>query len=143
MTALALPDTWTLIALCAAAAAAGWVDAVSGGGGLLQLPALLLALPAAPPVTALATNKLSSIMGTAAATATYARKAPPDVRTALPMAVAAFIGAACGAVVASHVPSAVFRPMIVVSILAKKSAITDSPSLSMTKKSRSPLRRAI
>ena len=118
MTAFALPDTWTLIALCAAAAAAGWVDAVSGGGGLLQLPALLLALPAAPPVTALATNKLSSIMGTAAATANYARKAPPDVRTALPMAVAAFIGAAAGALVASHVPSAVFRPVIVVLLVA-------------------------
>ncbi len=40
-------------------------------------------------------------------------------------------------------PAAVLRPMIVVSILEKKSAITDSPSLSMTRKSRSPLRRAI
>lgn len=114
MSALALPDTWVVIALCAAAAAAGWVDAVSGGGGLLQLPALLLAFPTAAPVTALATNKLSSIMGTSAATATYWRKARPDVRTALPMAVAAFAGAAGGALVASRVPAAAFRPVIVV-----------------------------
>jgi len=114
VSALALPDTWVVIALCVAAAAAGWVDAVSGGGGLLQLPALLLAFPTAAPVTALATNKLSSIMGTSAATATYWRKARPDVRTALPMAVAAFAGAAAGALVASRVPAAAFRPVIVV-----------------------------
>jgi uncharacterized membrane protein YfcA len=114
VTAVALPDTWVVIALCLTAAAAGWVDAVSGGGGLLQLPALLIAFPTAAPVTALATNKLSSIMGTGAATATYWGRARPDVRTALPMALAAFAGAAAGALIASHVPAAAFRPVIVV-----------------------------
>jgi uncharacterized membrane protein YfcA len=107
-------DPGVVLALCLAAAAAGWVDAVSGGGGLLQLPALLIAFPAAAPVTVLATNKLSAIMGTATATATYARKAPPDVRTALSMAVAAFAGAAAGALAASRIPPTAFRPIIVV-----------------------------
>ena len=93
----ALPDVGTIVLLCLAAGLAGWVDAVSGGGGLLQLPALFLALPSAAPVEVLATNKASSILGTAAATATYARKAPPDVRTAMPMVVAAVVGAALGA----------------------------------------------
>lgn len=114
MDPFALPDAGTLIALCLAAALAGWVDAVSGGGGLLQLPALLLAFPGMPPVMALGTNKLASILGTSAATATYARKAPPDVRTALPMVVAAIAGAALGSLTASHLPTAVFRPVIVV-----------------------------
>ncbi len=118
MDALALPDTATLIALCLAAAMAGWVDAVTGGGGLLQLPALFLALPGASPVQALATNKLSSIMGTAAATATYARKAPPDVRTALPMVVAAILGAAGGAATARLLPADVIRPLVVVLLVA-------------------------
>ena len=118
MDALALPDTGVLVALCIAAAMAGWVDAVSGGGGLLQLPALLVAFPSAEPVEALGTNKVSSVLGTAAATATYARKAPPDVRTALPMAVAAFIGAGLGALVASRVPAEAFRPIIVVLLIA-------------------------
>lgn len=118
MEALGFPDPFVLVALCAAAGLAGWVDAVSGGGGLLQLPALLIALPEASPVQALATNKLSSIMGTAAATVTYSRKAPPDVRTALPMAIAAFIGAALGATAASHIPAQAFRPVIVVMLVA-------------------------
>ena len=45
---------------------AGWVDAVVGGGGLIQLPALLIALPAdTPPASILGTNKVSSVWGTA------------------------------------------------------------------------------
>jgi len=101
----ALPDVGTIVLLCLAAGLAGWVDAISGGGGLLQLPALFLALPQATPVEVLATNKASSVLGTAAATATYARKAPPDVRTAMPMVVAAIVGAALGAGTASRLPA--------------------------------------
>ncbi len=113
MNALALPDTGTLVLLVVVAFAAGWVDAVAGGGGLLQLPALLLAVPEAAPVQALATNKASSIAGTAAATYTYTRRVRPDVRTALPMVVAAIAGSALGALTARAVPAEVFRPVIV------------------------------
>lgn len=118
MDPFALPDASTLVLLCLAAAAAGWVDAVSGGGGLLQLPALLVALPEVAPVQALATNKASSVVGTATATVTYARRTPLDVRTALPMAVAAIVGAALGAATASRVPPEAFRPIIVVLLVA-------------------------
>jgi uncharacterized membrane protein YfcA len=118
MDALALPDPGVVVLLCVAAAMAGWVDAVSGGGGLLQLPALLLAVPGASTVQALGTNKLGSIMGTAAATSTYVRRAPPDLGTALPMALAAFAGSALGALTASSVPSQAFRPVIVLLLVA-------------------------
>lgn len=111
--ALALPDTGTLVLLVAVAFVAGWVDAVAGGGGLLQLPALLLAVPEASPVQALATNKASSIAGTSAATYTYTRRVRPDVRTALPMVVAAIAGSALGALTARALPADVFRPVIV------------------------------
>lgn len=114
MDPFALPDATTLVLLCVAAAMAGWVDAVSGGGGLLQLPALFLALPETAPVQVLGTNKVSSILGTAAAAATYSRKAPPDVRTALPMVGAAVAGSAMGAATASRLPADVIRPVVVV-----------------------------
>lgn len=110
-------DPWLIAALCAAALAAGWVDAVSGGGGLLQLPALLLTVPADQPVQALGTNKLSSIMGTAAAARTYARKVRIDFATAAPMAGFAFVGALFGATLAASVPVAAFRPVIVVLLI--------------------------
>jgi uncharacterized membrane protein YfcA len=113
-----LPDPQVVVLLCLAAALAGWVDAVTGGGGLLQVPALLVALPQAAPVEALATNKLSSLMGTSAATATYWRRARPDLRTALPMALAAFAGSLLGASLAVLLPAGVIRPVIVVLLVA-------------------------
>jgi uncharacterized membrane protein YfcA len=104
----------TIIALLILAAlAAGWVDAVTGGGGMLQLPALMIALPQQAPVQALGTNKLSSIFGTSAAAATYVRNVKLDLRTAVPMAVTAFVGAAIGAALASRVPAEAFRPIII------------------------------
>lgn len=111
-------DPWIIVALIATAIAAGWVDAVTGGGGMLQLPALLLALPQQTPVQALGTNKLSSIVGTSAAAATYLRRTRLDLRTAMPMAVTAFGGAALGATVASSVPTEAFRPVIIVLLAA-------------------------
>lgn len=108
----------TIVLLCIAAVAAGWVDAVTGGGGLIQLPSLLIAMPDTPPANALATNKLASIIGTSAAAITYARRTRIDVRTALPMAIAAFIGAAGGASLASQLPAAMFKPVILVLLIA-------------------------
>jgi uncharacterized membrane protein YfcA len=57
--------------LCLAAAAAGWVDAVAGGGGLIQLPSILAA--GVPLPAAMGVNKTSSISGTTAALIRYAR----------------------------------------------------------------------
>jgi len=111
-------DPGTIALLCIAAACAGWVDAVTGGGGLIQLPSLLIALPGEQPAASLGTNKLSSVIGTSAAAFTYARRTPLDLRTALPMALAAFIGSAGGALLASHLPAAAFRPVILVLLVA-------------------------
>ncbi len=113
-----MPGLHDVLLLCAAAAFAGWVDAVSGGGGLVQLPALLLLLPGAAPAAVLATNKLSSICGTTAAAITYQRRVRPDLRTALPMAVIALAGAAGGALLASQLPGSVFRPLVLVLLVA-------------------------
>ena len=118
-----------LMMLCLAAALAGWVDAVSGGGGLVQLPALLIALPGAEPATVLGTNKLSSIVGTSAAALTYRRAAVTDLATALPMAVAAFVSSAIGAVVAIHLPGTFFRPAALVLLVVVGAWTLLSPAL--------------
>jgi uncharacterized protein len=118
----------TVALLLVAALTAGWVDAVVGGGGLVQLPALLL-VPGISPVQALATNKLGSICGTAAAGITYYRRVRPDLRTALPMAVLAGASAAVGALCASLLPAEVFRPVIVVALLAVAAYTLARPAL--------------
>ncbi|MGO2745598.1 sulfite exporter TauE/SafE family protein [Microbacterium sp.] len=110
--------TWgMLVFVVIAAFAAGWIDAVVGGGGLLQLPALLL-IPGIAPVQALATNKLASVFGTATSSVTYYRRAKPDIRTALPMAGIALAGSFGGAAVATVLPPAAFKPIIVIALLA-------------------------
>lgn len=109
---------WQHLALVLAVAfSAGWVDAVVGGGGLLQLPALLL-VPGLTPVQALATNKVASICGTATSSLTYYRRIGTDLRTALPMAGLALAGGFGGAAVATVLPAAVFKPVIVAALLA-------------------------
>ncbi|WP_420836423.1 TSUP family transporter [Cellulomonas endophytica] len=109
-------DASTLVLLLLAALAAGWVDAVVGGGGLIQLPALLLT-PGLTPVQALATNKLSGAMGTATSALTFYRRVQPSLRTALPTAAVAALGAAAGALSAAAVPDGVLEPVVLVALV--------------------------
>lgn len=106
----------TLALLALAGFSAGWVDAIVGGGGLLQLPALLL-VPGIAPIQALATNKLGSIMGTSVSALTYYRRIQPDMRTGLPMAGAALVMAILGARLASLVPADSLRIIILIVLI--------------------------
>ena len=110
-----------LVLLALAGLAAGFIDAVVGGGGLVQLPALLVGLPGASPVQLLATNKLGSICGTTTSSLTYLRRVRPDLRTALPLAGAAFCGSAAGAALAFLIPRAAFNPLILSVLVASAS----------------------
>lgn len=107
----------TALFLALSAGFAGMIDAIAGGGGLVQLPALLAGLPRTEVATVLGTNKLSSILGTSVAATTYARRVRPELQTALPMAMAAFLASAAGASVATRVPTEFFRPLIVVLLI--------------------------
>ncbi|MDT7537696.1 MAG: uncharacterized protein QOI82_1281 [Actinomycetota bacterium] len=103
--------------LCLAAFAAGGLDAIVGGGGLLQLPALLLVLPGTPVVSLLGTNKLAAIAGTGSAAATYSRRVDMHAPTAIRMAFAAFLGSGLGAFIATVAGSAVLRPAVLVALV--------------------------
>ncbi len=104
-----------MLLLCFFAFLAGLVDAVVGGGGLIQMPALLLFLPA-PLAGNLAcvfgTNKLSSICGTSFAVGRYATRLTLPWRV-LGVAVPAALVASCaGARVVSHIHPGVLKPLI-------------------------------
>ncbi len=114
-----IPDLgWTLLALCAFAFLAGFVDAVVGGGGLIQIPALFVLLPGVSPVTLLGTNKFVSLWGTASASWQYLRRVPVEWRATLPMAAAALLSGFLGARVAAQIPSSWFRPLVLVLLIA-------------------------
>ena len=96
---------------------AGFVDSIAGGGGLIQLPALLIGLPKADTVTVLGTNKLGSVFGTTTAAALYRRQIKPDLRVLAAMAVPAFIGSTFGASLASRIPTQSMRPIVLVLLI--------------------------
>lgn len=104
--------------LLVAAALAGFIDAVAGGGGLIQVPALLTALPGESPATIFGTNKGSSIFGTANAAWRYARRVALPWEIALPAAAAAFIFSFVGALLVSAAPKELLRPVILILLVA-------------------------
>lgn len=97
---------------------AGFVDAISGGGGLIQLPALLLGMPNSEPATVLGTNKVPSFIGTSSAVLNYLRKIKIDFRFTALMAIPAFFGSMTGAHFASRIPKDAFRPIILIMLVA-------------------------
>jgi hypothetical protein len=109
---------WALVVLCVAAFAAGAVDAIVGGGGLVQLPTLLLFNPGGAAVHSLATNKLAAVWGTAAAASGYARRVRIDWAQAVPMALTALAGSMAGAALAAALPSRVLTVVVLVALIA-------------------------
>lgn len=105
--------------LLAAAFAAGFVDAIAGGGGLITLPVLMLA--GLPPAQALATNKVQGAFGAATAAFSYAARGLVDLRGQWRLAVIAGLAGAAGAVLISNVPTDGLRlvlPVILIAIAA-------------------------
>jgi uncharacterized membrane protein YfcA len=105
--------------LACAAFVAGLVDAVVGGGGLIQIPAIFAVLPKEVPATLLGTNKLASMCGTTVAAAKYARRVNVAWSTAAPAAAAAFALSFVGAWTVTRVPGDFVRsllPLILVAV---------------------------
>ncbi|NEX46163.1 TSUP family transporter [Pseudotabrizicola algicola] len=122
--------TADLVALLILAAfLAGFVDAIAGGGGLITVPALLLA--GANPVEALATNKLQGCFGSGTAMISYARAGHVRLKDQAGMALVSLLAGAGGALVAHLIPAEVLRvimPVVLVAValfFAFKPGLTD------------------
>jgi uncharacterized protein len=109
------------------AAVSGWIDAVAGSGGLLQLPALLLLGGATPVPSLLGTNKLPATIAKVFAALTYARRHPIDRVIATRGGLAAAAGAAGGALFALSVSTAFLRPIILIVLVAVAALILARP----------------
>lgn len=109
--------TATALFLLAASFFAGFIDSIAGGGGLIQLPALLIGLPKSETAEVLGTNKLSSIFGTSTAAALYRKQIKPDPKLLIAMGLPALLGSAGGAMLASKIPTSSMRPMVLVLLI--------------------------
>lgn len=122
--------TQVALLLVFAAFLAGFVDSIAGGGGLISVPALLLA--GASPVEALATNKLQGTFGAGTAMLTYARAGHVRPKDQLGMAAISAVAGAGGALVAHLIPEEVLRiimPVVLIGVaafFALKPGLTDN-----------------
>ncbi|MDF2612034.1 MAG: sulfite exporter TauE/SafE family protein [Lachnospiraceae bacterium] len=91
---------------------AGFVDAIAGGGGLISLPAYLLA--GLPPHFAIGTNKLSSAVGTTVSTVRYCKNKFVDWGVAIPSIILALIGSAIGANIALLVDEKIMKYILII-----------------------------
>ena len=96
----------------------GFVDAVAGGGGLISLPAYLIA--GVPPHMSIATNKLSSAMGTTLTTVRFAKKGFIPWKQAAVCVVFAFVGSSLGAKLALKIDARIFTMLMLVRIDEEK-----------------------
>src|SRR4051795_6195193 len=88
--------TSELILLCLAAFSAGFIDAIVGGGGLVQTPAGLVLMPLFPVSTVIGTLKIPAFSGTALATVQYVQKVKIKWKLTLVMTMLAFFSAIAG-----------------------------------------------
>jgi uncharacterized membrane protein YfcA len=121
-----------LIFLAIASGFAGFVDAMAGGGGLIQLPALIIGLPNKELPLILGTNKVPSIFGTSAAARNYFKNLKPDIPLTITMMVPAFIGSMAGAAFAASVPKEFFKPFIVLLLTSVAIYTWRKPDLGMS-----------
>ncbi|MEZ5528877.1 MAG: TSUP family transporter [Porticoccaceae bacterium] len=96
-----MPDPAVFLPLVVIAFIAGFVSSIAGAGGVLTLPALLWA--GLPPISALATNKLQSTLGTLSSTWNFFRKGHLDLKPLLPSMATAFIGSCAGTLTVQQV----------------------------------------
>jgi uncharacterized membrane protein YfcA len=111
-------STLTLMFILIAAFSAGFVDAIAGGGGLIQLPALLISFPDREVAEVAGTNKLGSIFGTSAAALNYRRNIKTDPKLLLAMVLPAFIGSGSGSLLATQISTEQLKVAIVVMLVA-------------------------
>lgn len=103
---------YTYLIVCPLVFLASFVDAIAGGGGLISLPAYLLG--GLPAHQAIATNKLSSSLGTVISTVRLIKNKYADILLALPAILAALVGSTIGANLVLHASDRILKGMLLV-----------------------------
>lgn len=121
-------DPLLLLPLGVVGLLAGFIDAIAGGGGMLALPALLSA--GLPPVAALATNKMQSVVGTAMAVTTYWRRGFVSLRMLVPAIALTYAGSLLGALVVRQADTSLLDVAVPVALIAIALYFLFAPNLS-------------
>lgn len=107
-------ETTTIILLCVAAFAAGFVDAIVGGGGLIQTPMGLILLPQLPVSSVVGSLKIPAFSGTAFAAAQYVKKVVINWKLLLPMMALAMLASFAGSSLLTQMHNDFMKPVLLV-----------------------------
>jgi len=108
----------TIILLALSAFTAGFIDAVVGGGGLIQTPFLLITFPKMPLPILFGTNKIAALAGTSIAAFKYAKKITFNYKLLFVIALSCFISSYLGAQIINHIDSNLLKPLILIILIA-------------------------
>ena len=108
----------SLVILAVLAFVAGFIDAVVGGGGLIQLPALLIQFPQTNLPTLFGTNKIAALSGTIIAAFQYAKKVKFNLALLLIISLFAYLASGAGAKIVSLLDVQMLKPIILVILIA-------------------------
>ena len=109
---------YTLFFLAAFAFIAGFLDAIVGGGGLIQLPALLIQFPQLALPTLFGTNKIAALSGTSIAAVQYAKRIRFNWKVLLSISLFSFLFSFLGARTVSYLDSEALKPLILIILIA-------------------------
>ncbi len=122
-----------LLLLAMVGMAAGFVDAIAGGGGLIALPILISV--GLHPVAAMATNKMQSIIGTATASFTYWRKGLINLRSLIFAIIFTFAGSFLGAYIVKQIDASALMLAVPIALIVIALYFLFAPNLSDESKS--------
>ena len=110
-------EWWIYLLVCLGALFAGFIDAVVGGGGLVQVPLLLILFPELSHVQVIASNRFASLAGTSVAAYQYIKMIGVDTSVVLATGIAAAIASFSGTFVMELIKPEVFKPLLLVIII--------------------------
>lgn len=108
----------TLAILAIVAFTAGFIDAVVGGGGLIQLPFLLINFEKILLPVIFGSNKIASLSGTSVAAVRYARLIKFDVKLLVAISACCAVASFGGAQVIEHIKPSVLKPLVLIILIA-------------------------
>ena len=107
-------DIYIIILLCIASFVAGFIDAIVGGGGLIQTPAALILMPTQSVATIIGTLKIPGFSGTSMATYQYLKKATVNWKLFIIMAIVSFVFAFIGSSLLNVMQNDFMKPLLFV-----------------------------
>lgn len=122
---------------------AGLVDSVVGGGGLIQIPALMILLPGQPIPNLWGTNKLAAVFGTSFASYRYARHVQVDLRVVTPAAAIAFVFSVAGSRAVTLLRPDFLRPIVLVLLIVVAAYVFFVKDLGLIHQPKHALRKAV